>query len=382
MDLILNLLDEPRVVVPRDMLDAIFQRRFAAANSLSMKKPNSPEPASVDFVDIKKQNVWNFATLSCPVDSPSRQPSLALHNATHLDLPFIQNATAAKDVCSEPEYATTHGFFISPSSSLFTNTLVPVFAQSKLSSFQDVLYPSPYYAEAYDLGKYNEEEDIDWEKKQNQVYWAGSTTGGHSQGGNWRHQHRQRWVEFANSKDEDIVLLNETQPGKWLTYHDTMGTLSHLFNVKFTSAIQCDEPDCREEKEHFHIDGHVGMSEAYGSKFVFDLDGNAFSGRFYRLLGSKSAVLKQTIFREWHDDWLVPWVHYIPVSMSMAELPEIMRHMALTPAGQERSKRIAEDGRTWARIALRKQDLQSAFFRLLLEYGRLLSDDRDTLAYE
>jgi hypothetical protein len=49
----------------RDKLDAISQRRFAGANSLSME---NSETASVGSVDINKQDVWNFATLSCPVD--------------------------------------------------------------------------------------------------------------------------------------------------------------------------------------------------------------------------------------------------------------------------------------------------------------------------
>ncbi|KAI9856044.1 MAG: hypothetical protein M1813_009264 [Trichoglossum hirsutum] len=379
MDLILNSLDESRVVVPRDMLDTIFQRRFASARSLSVGEPSASEATTVNFVDINKQNVWNFITLSCPVDSPSRQPSLANHKETHMRLPFIQNTTAAKDICSEPEYATTHGFFISPSSSLFTNTLVPIFSQSKPSPFQDVLYPSPYYTEEYDLGRYKEEDDTNWEEKHNQLYWAGSTTGGHSRGGSWRHQHRQRFVDFANGKDQDIILLNETGPGKWVAHHDVMGTVSQLFNVRFTAVIQCDDDDCMEETKHFHVGGRVEMSESYDSKFVFDLDGNAFSGRFYRLLGSKSAVLKQTLFREWHDNWIIPWVHYVPVSMGMKELPETMRYLAMTPAGQQRSKRIAEDGRTWAQRVLRKVDVQTVFFRLLLEYGRLINDDRDML---
>ncbi|KAH0565848.1 hypothetical protein GP486_000745, partial [Trichoglossum hirsutum] len=379
VDLILNSLDEPRVVVPRDMLDSIFQHRFTGASSSNVGEPSVSEVTPVHFADTNKQNVWSFATLSCPVDSPSRQPSLTHHSATHMHLHFVRNVTAAKDICSKPEYATTHGFFASPDSFLFTNTLVPIFSQSKLSSFQDILYPSPYYSEGYDLGRYVEEEDVNWEEKHNELYWAGSTTGGHSHEGNWRYQHRQRLVDFVNKKDQDIMLLNETRPGKWVTYHDVMGTMSQLFNVKFTAVLQCDAVDCIEQKAHFHVDDRVEMSQAYGSKFVLDLDGNSFSGRFYRLLGSKCAVLKQTIFREWHDDWIVPWVHYIPVSMGMTELPEIMRYLALTPAGQDRSKRIAEDGRAWAQRALRKEDMQSAFFRLLLEYGRLLNDDRDSL---
>ncbi|KAJ4307236.1 hypothetical protein N0V88_000616 [Collariella sp. IMI 366227] len=58
-------------------------------------------------------------------------------------------------------------------------------------------------------------------------------------------------------------------------------------------------------------------SAALHSKLAFDLDGNGISGRFLKLLASNSLVLKQTVLREWHDERLVPWLHYVPVSMEM-----------------------------------------------------------------
>ena len=102
----------------------------------------------------------------------------------------------------------------------------------------------------------------------------------------------------------------------------------------------------------------------------------------YRLLKSRSAVIKQTIFKEWHDGHLVPWVHYIPLSMDADELPEMMRFLVQDHRGRALGERIARQSRSWANITLRKIDLRLAFLRLLLEYGRLMSDDRDTLYYE
>jgi len=63
------------------------------------------------------------------------------------------------------------------------------------------------------------------------------------------------------------------------------------------------------------------------------------------LLGSRSVVLKQTLFKEWHDDRLVPWVHYVPVSLEMKELPKTMRYLVMTKKGAAVSMRIAEQGR-------------------------------------
>jgi hypothetical protein len=89
------------------------------------------------------------------------------------------------------------------------------------------------------------------------------------------------------------------------------------------------------------------LSASYGSKYVLDMDGTSFSGRFYRVLGSRCAALKQTIIHEWHDGRQVPWVHFVPVSMEAEELGEIMHFLIEGEAGQKIGKQIAEDGRNW-----------------------------------
>lgn len=108
-----------------------------------------------------------------------------------------------------------------------------------------------------------------------------------------------------------------------------------------------------------------------------DIDGNAFTERFYRLLKSNSTVFKMTMFHEWHDDRLVPWVHYVPISLEMKELPETLRFLADTERGREIAREIAEQGSTWAKKVLRAEDLRLAMWRILLEYGRLYDGKRD-----
>jgi len=39
-----------------------------------------------------------------------------------------------------------------------------------------------------------------------------------------------------------------------------------------------------------------------------DVDGNGWSGRFHRLMSTKSVVLKSTIFPEWYTERIMPWV--------------------------------------------------------------------------
>ena len=114
----------------------------------------------------------------------------------------------------------------------------------------------------------------------------------------------------------------------------------------------------------------------YRYRFVMDLDGNSYSGRFYSHLRSRSVSLKMTIFREWHDDRLFPWVHFVPVSLSMNELPETMRFLATTDRGKEIAKEIATQGREWWGKLLRPEDFQVYFYRLLLELARVLDEGR------
>lgn len=377
MDLAINLLDEPRVIVQRSKLD----RMLEVCSSLEDNSKSAIEDLAVaegnvlNFLDIARQRIWEIATLSCPVERPNslqRSLSEALSN-----LKFVDNLTITKDVCLWPEYSRSHGFFISPDTFKVTTTAVPIFSQAKPSSFQDVLFPSVWYTEGYDQGKYNEQADTAWENKTNRLYWTGSTTGGHGGHGNWHLQHRQRFVKFANDNNQEILLMKKTSSGNWDVYTDTMASISDMIYVRFTAAIQCEWEDCQDQKNSLKFGNREEPSEAYGSKYVFDLDGNGWSERFYRLLGSKSTVLKQSLFSEWHDDWLVPWVHFVPISIGMQELPEVIRFLALTTEGQILSANIAADGRKWAQTVLRKVDIELAFFRILLEYARLISDDRE-----
>jgi hypothetical protein len=97
------------------------------------------------------------------------------------------------------------------------------------------------------------------------------------------------------------------------------------------------------------------------------MDGNAFSGRFYAFLTSKSLVYKMAVFREWHEEWLKPWVHYIPISLRGDEWVETARWFGKEIAGKTAAKQIAAQGTEWANKVLRNEDMEAWFFRLLLE---------------
>jgi hypothetical protein len=51
----------------------------------------------------------------------------------------------------------------------------------------------------------------------------------------------------------------------------------------------------------------VPLGHHWTYKYLLDLDGMGYSGRFLALLHSESAVIKSTVWREFLSDWLQPW---------------------------------------------------------------------------
>ena len=161
--------------------------------------------------------------------------------------------------------------------------------------------------------------------------------------------------------------------------------MASSFDVHFTLISQCDPGDCDAQKAYFSLAPHANVYDAFDYKFLLDMDGNAFSGRYYAFLLSNSQVFKLALFREWHDEVLRPWVHYAPLSLQGGgqgeEVFEVVRYFDQEEVGRMQARGMAEKGREWAGMALRNEDLESWFFRLLLEFGRVLDDNRENIGF-
>ncbi|CAL5873467.1 uncharacterized protein PFLUO_LOCUS7746 [Penicillium psychrofluorescens] len=388
MTLAINTMDEPKVVVPHDILSHALEAARRPRQGTLLPGKNSDLAQHVDFLDISKQDTWDAMLLSCSPDTPARDfYQEATRSPALTEMGFLSNLTLSKDVCQFPELHNIHAGLRHPSSMSMTHALVPIFSQAKASCFNDLLYPSPFYAAKLQTGEYHEKEDMDWEQKENVVYWTGSNTGGLSTNENWRSFQRQRLALMLMDKDHPITLLNHTQQQSgqnslWVPINSTIAAISNSTHVRISAAIQCEDSACREQEKELDIkaDERDALAASYKAQYNLDLDGNGLSGRFYRLLRSKSAVLKQTLYQEWHDDWLIPWVHYIPLSMDLGDFPEIVRYLTQEREGQTLGGKVAQNSYEWSRKVLRGEDMQLVWWRLMLEYGRLLSDDRDQLS--
>jgi hypothetical protein len=323
---------------------------------------------------MSKTPIGQLITKHCEPKSISGDKSSSPYADTY-GLPFVVNQSAAMNLCQQPQHSHLHGFLMSPTSFRLFEGLVPILSTGSPSVMGDVLFPSPAYAEAE--FQYEEPHDMDWEKKRNVLYWTGSTTGGYAHDDHWPHYHRQRFVSLVqNPNGKQVYRYLDQQGGKMVPRLSSFLN-RRLYNVGFTNVVGCDRKHCRDQRAYFDLKSWADKDEALGSRLVFDIDGNGISGRYYKLLASRSTPLKMTIFREWHDDRLVPWYHYIPVSLGMEELPELVMHLTTTESGQRRAKEIADQGREWYLKAFRDVDKTIYLYRLFLELARLEDPERE-----
>ncbi|KAF2847801.1 glycosyltransferase family 90 protein [Plenodomus tracheiphilus IPT5] len=229
---------------------------------------------------------------------------------TTSELPFINSLASSQDLCEHSEYRNTHGFHHSPTSFRLFSGLVSVLPTGAASTMGGILILSPAYIE--DEFRFDETKDIPWIQKTNE--------------------------------------LSET------SFLDR-----RLYDVAFTRVFQCDRKHCWDQTAYFRTKSWTDKFRALQSRFAFD----------YQLLASRSVPLKQTLLGEWHDDRLRPWVHYVPVSQSMEELPELVSYLTSSECGQRQAKDIAEQDRQWFSRALRDVDMIIYLYRLLLELARL-----------
>nr|POF15030.1 beta-1,2-xylosyltransferase 1 [Quercus suber] len=391
MDLAFNTHDEPRVVVPHDDLSRLVRialdESIPAARAVARPKNGfSPKPSDLKdtkrisevrttrFNEFEHQHAWGLSRVSCPPDSPARalDESNAPDNLTAYalsELGFIYNHTAFSDICNSPSLASSFGFFDRPNSFSIVPQLFPIFSQSKLSNFQDIIYPSPWYW--HGKVSYDDTKDMGWGEKNASLWWRGSTTGGFSRYGGWRNQHRQQIVGKLTGLDKAQILHNSNTgtPSEplWAPTSTARLDLGELINVHFSNVGQCDPGDCDAQREYFDVVPPADQQEAWSYRYLLDMDGNAFSGRFYAFLKSHSLTFKMALFREWHETWIKPWVHYIPLSLRADEGLEAVRYFAHEEQGQQQAASMAESSRAWAAKSLRNNDLEAFFFRLLLE---------------
>ncbi|KAF2642386.1 hypothetical protein P280DRAFT_516172 [Massarina eburnea CBS 473.64] len=429
---------------------------------------------------------WSLVSPACSPDSPARLEPLmqdiwhreghteAEHEAVAL-LPlgfpkgslkgYADDWTGAVDVCQRPKLQGLHGAFVAPESMSVTQKLFPLFSATKIGMSNEILIPSP---SDWNTSYTTPTTSLSWSEKEDKLYWRGPASGGKNAPGNWQRFHRHRFVAMLNATHVEIAegLLhagNESTVGSGYAKNFRLlpgnayglatqrgASMAEWVNSWADAAftdLHCGEHaengTCSYTKEYFSI---LPISAAtlkqYKYAAVLDGDGDE-EGAFLAALGLGRLTLKASIYRQWYDSRVVPWLHFVPLDHTFVDVYGVMEffrgtrveegakqfahahvempkheHHFQTPHSDEddeetkkedaydhvsgavkrlrrRRKRsettndghddlarkIAEAGQKWAAKVLRKEDGKIYLYRLLLEYARVVDNGREKLGW-
>jgi hypothetical protein len=334
-------------------------------------------------------------------------PSISLTHATpHLYKGYVSNYSLSTDFCHQPDLQSLHGMMVNPLSVSETNIFVPLFGGSKLPTNNEILLPAPMYWNGEERFTGGGATGAAWHEKQNQVIWRGVATGGRNTEHNWRGFQRHRFVSMTNStkitnaeswteipenwamptSQYNLAAQQEGRLGEWTKEWADTGFVDLMCNDP-QENLQCEYTD-----PYFALTPGMTMADQFDRKYLPDIDGNSFSGRYRGFLMSTSLPIKATIFREWHDSRLMPWVHFVPMDNRFGDFWGIMEYfLGYKPkdrkegreveAHDREAEKIAMAGQEWANKVLRKEDMQIYVLRLFMEFARLGDDRREKMGW-
>ncbi|KAI0467329.1 capsular associated protein [Xylaria cf. heliscus] len=417
LDMVLNVMDETRVLVPwEDISKYVAEERrkrnfFHPSEAVTEytkyqdENRNEDEPGiKAEWISGDQHQYWDHYRVTCPPDTPGRDVRSLETLARPPNYPtqpmpftvdgFMKNFTASKDPCLQPHIRGMHGTFIESVSMATTHSLFPIFGGCKLPGNNDILIPAGMILDSYDLFSGGDSHGGDWALKRNELVWRGVASGGRHKDDNWWGFQRHRFVQMMNGTavslleaGEDVAPsfnLLETSKykalaernnglGKWLS------SFSDVAFVRFECFPRQKDKSCWYLDPYMALKEPIHMKDQYEYKFLPDIDGNSYSGRFRAFMQSTSLVLKSTIYAEWHDDRLIPWAHFVPFDNTFVDIYAILEYYL--NGHDDEAQRIAEAGKDWAEKVLRREDMMLYVWRLLLEYARVMDPSRKRLGF-
>ncbi|KAF8487604.1 hypothetical protein JB92DRAFT_3021783 [Gautieria morchelliformis] len=337
-------------------------------------------------------------------------------NLTNVCLPDdpIFNVSLPSDA---PKFVASHLTYMSPCSSLgvhhaspllFTPEARPlkldphfVFSKHRPDSgfllptntwdFFDTLLVTPHeWAERQDEGA-------------NKLYWRGPVTGWNwyramappESGITWRDGARAKLaLSFSTHLDpgEEVkVLLEGGDPDKGLVtkVYKREWLNARWMDVGLTgSPIQCnvEEGTCDDMQNAPMWKEPYPRHKESRKKYTVDVDSNEWSKEFQRKLSAGLIVFKSTTYPEWYTQRIMPYYHYIPIQSDYSDVYNIMAFFLGDPetgigGHEEFAEKISRHAGEYARKYWRWEDMQAYFYRLVLEYARLASEDREAASF-
>jgi hypothetical protein len=133
---------------------------------------------------------------------------------------------------------------------------------------------------------------------------------------------------MASSTDSDtnrtIVFADPPTSTNYVYASVPISSLNQeIMDVAFVSSVGSDiYPGGIEQQVLDHrFDDAVILSDYWAHKYILDLDGMSYSGKFLAFLGSDSVVIKSSVYQEFFSDWIQPWCVSFLSSMRVFYVP-------------------------------------------------------------
>ncbi|KAG6336178.1 hypothetical protein ID866_2916 [Astraeus odoratus] len=375
-------------------------------------------------------NVWEAYRRTCEPYAPARRLFSSYRNPhseqpkRFLDAPdivsddftFVENVETELDYCQWPWAHFTQGHFFSDWRTM--SVLYPIMSPARAQGFSDIRIPSHYYlgkSSRYTYGydpNNPEPKDIDdmevpWDEKSDLIFWRGATTGGGSTPNGFSPNYqRHRFVRMTHENSvANYTIIHESpvKPGTYISTTVPAAKLNQdIMDVAFVNVVGSYPGGEAALRATHRFADSVPLGRHWSYKYLIDLDGMGYSGRFMALMASDSAVIKSTVYREFFSDWIEPWLHFIPLSSSYSEIYNIHAYFsgpsdatleaanmtnasevaAIRAKADAQLKKIARAGKQWKKSMARIVDMEAYVYRLVLEYARLWAEDRDAWNFE
>ncbi|KAF2018248.1 glycosyltransferase family 90 protein, partial [Aaosphaeria arxii CBS 175.79] len=390
--------------------------------------PRRTHPASA----LGPRPYWTVVRPACHPRSPSRLHSIMsdiwdlhgrtseAHSAVNITpggwplgtlRGYVKNWTIATDVCRHSHLQGLHGAFVAPEHMSVSEKMFPLFGASKFSMSNEILLPGALEWNRTEISSsVDHSVGVNWATRQDKLFWRGPATGGQYSKSNWNRSHRHRFVGMLNGSN--ILMVdqspNVTTSGQDISSsrtfrlpsrdayllpsrhdHHLAAWVSSWADASFrTETLDCEklsgEESPRCPSSFFSVAQAASGRDIEQHKYTAVVDGNGGDdgGEFTRALENGLVTLRGSVYRQWYDARIKPWVHYVPMDNTFIDLLGIMEYFLPWSVGHdEQARKIAKTGQKWARKVLRREDMLIYVYRLILEFARVVDDSRERLGW-
>jgi len=181
---------------------------------------------------------------------------------------------------------------------------------------------------------------FNWEQKESQAFWRGTTTG---------------FLDLDKNERFKIVKLASHYP--------------HLIDASFSNISQISEDSKNYLVENFELKEKISPIDQIKYKYLLSIDGNAFSGSFFWQLFSNSVILKNNSdYLEWYYSGLISDKHYLEFDSDK----DLISKIHWLKDNDKKAKKISENANAFANENLTNENILAYIFRLLERFSEII----------